>query len=138
VTTVELDAESERILLDVCHVDDATREDLHPVATHLGATDGREFQRWHPLMAEIAVHVRGGSVARLPGVDDDYRATLAAQLEGTGQSSGRSPDDGDIAVSLNDMEFMFSHDLTIRSDSDLARDLARFARNGKRHFVRVE
>jgi hypothetical protein len=35
-------------------------------------------------MAEIAVHVRGGSVARLSGIDDDYRATLAAELEGTG------------------------------------------------------
>jgi hypothetical protein len=84
VTTSQRDAESEPFVPGAGHVNGVTREDLHPVAPHLGASDGREFRRWHSLMAEIAVHVRGGSVARLPGVDHDYRATLAAELKGTG------------------------------------------------------
>jgi hypothetical protein len=41
-------------------------------------------------MAEVAVHVCGGSVSRLAGVDDDHRAALAPELE-RGRKSAADP-----------------------------------------------
>ena len=59
--------------------------------------------RWgQPVVAEIAVHVRGGGVARIAGIDDDHRAALPAELQGCGQAGGRAADDGDIAVTFDE------------------------------------
>ena len=81
----------------------ATRpiEDLAAVAADLLATDGGQLRWRKALAAEVAVHVGGGGVARLAGVDDDHRPALASQLEGGGQSGGRPADDGDVAVPLD-------------------------------------
>ena len=52
-------------------------------------------------MTEVAVHVGGGGIARLAGVDDDDRPALAPELERGGEPGGRSADDGDVAVPLD-------------------------------------
>jgi hypothetical protein len=53
-------------------------------------------------MTEVAVQVCGGSVARLAVVDDDHGPALAPELESGGEPGGRSADDGDVAVPLDD------------------------------------
>jgi hypothetical protein len=64
------------------------------------------------------VHVGGGGVARLTGVDHDHRAPLAPELEGGGESGGRSADDGDVAVALDCAGRVFTHgfDDTLEAD----------------------
>ena len=57
------------------------------------------------------MHVGGGGVARLAGVDDDHRPALAPELKGGGQSGGRSADDGDVAVSLDGAGGVVTHGL---------------------------
>ena len=57
------------------------------------------------------MHVCGGGVARLAGVDDDHRAALAPELERGGEPGGRSADDGDVAVSLDGGGGVVAHDL---------------------------
>ena len=52
-------------------------------------------------MTEVAVHVRGGGVSRLAGVDDDHGSALAPELERGGEAGGRSSDDGNVAVPLD-------------------------------------
>ena len=47
------------------------------------------------------MHVCGGAVARLAGVDDDHGPALAPELECGGEPGGRSADDGDVAVPLD-------------------------------------
>jgi transcriptional regulator with XRE-family HTH domain len=55
------------------------------------------------------VHVDRRDVARLAGVDDDDRAALAPELERGGEPGRRSPDDGDVAVALDDAVCVFIH-----------------------------
>ena len=62
-------------------------------------------------MTEVAVHVCGGGVARLAGVDDDHGPALAPELECGGESGGRSADDGDVAVPLDGAGGVVTHDL---------------------------
>ena len=70
-------------------------------------------------MAEVAVHVRGGGVARLAGVDDDHRAALASELQRGREPGGRSADDGDVAVSLDGGDGVVAHELddTVRAET---------------------
>ncbi len=79
-------------------------------------------------MTEVAVHVCGGGVARLAGVDDDHGSALASELECGGESGGRSADDGDVAVSLDGGRAWSLMTSTIRCESKSARVLAVFAR----------
>ena len=50
----------------------ATGENLTAVAADLLATNGWSAPMAGPFAAEVAVHMGGGSVARLAGVDDDH------------------------------------------------------------------
>jgi quercetin dioxygenase-like cupin family protein len=65
------------------------------------------------------VHVCGGGVARLAGVDDDHRPTLASQLERCCKSGGRTADDGDVAVPLDGVRGVVTHDLDDRLLPDM-------------------
>ena len=47
------------------------------------------------------MHVLGGGVAALAGVDDDDGATLPAELERGSESGGRAADDRNITVPLD-------------------------------------
>ena len=60
-------------------------------------------------MTQVAVHVRGRRVARLPGVDDDHGPALPSELERAGEPSGRSADDGDVAVTLDGARGVLTH-----------------------------
>ena len=55
------------------------------------------------------MHVGGWSVTRLSGVDDDDRAALATELEGSGKARRRRSYDGDIAVALDGPGSVFAH-----------------------------
>jgi hypothetical protein len=55
-------------------------------------------------VTEVPVHVLGGRVARLAGVDDDDGAALAAELQGGREPGGRSAHHGDVAVTLDRSE----------------------------------
>ena len=79
VATGELDAEA--VVVGAGDVDSAAGENLTSVAADLVATDRGQLRRREPLMTEVAVHVGGGGVAGLTGVDDDDRAALAPELE---------------------------------------------------------
>ena len=76
------------IVVGAGHANNAFGQDLHAVAANLRASHAEQRGRRHALIPEVAVHVRGRRVARLAGVDDDHRTTLAPQLEGCGQPGG--------------------------------------------------
>jgi hypothetical protein len=107
MTIVDLDPEV--VILGASHIDSAPLEDLYAIAPHLVATDGRELRRGQTLVPEIAVHVGGGGVSRLTGVDNDDRTTLATELEGGSEARRRPADDDDVAVSLHRLVFMSTH-----------------------------
>jgi hypothetical protein len=79
VAADELDAEG--AVLASGHARRAAVENLYAVAADLLAADSDQLGRRRPLMAQVAMHVRGRCVSRLAGVDDDDRSTLAAKLE---------------------------------------------------------
>ena len=60
------------------------------------AAGGEEVGWWHPVTGEESVHVCGGSVARVAGVDDDDVAAGSAEDEGGGQSGGSATDHEDV------------------------------------------
>jgi hypothetical protein len=70
-------------------------------------------------MAEVTVHVCGGGVARLTGVDDDHRPALACELESSCKSGGRSADDGDVAVPLDGAGGVVTHGLHDKVSSSI-------------------
>ncbi len=107
VTPDELDAEA--VVPSTGHVDDAAGEHLCAVAADLLAGDRRQPRRRQSLVAEVAVQVGGGSVARLAGVDHDHRSALAAELQRCGETCRRAADDGDVAVSLDGAGGMVGH-----------------------------
>ena len=109
VAADELDAEA--VVVGAGHPVDAAGEDLAAVAADLLTTDGGQLRRRKPFVTEVAVHVGGGGVARLAGVDDDHRPALAPELERGGESGGRSADDGDVAVPLDGAGGVVAHDL---------------------------
>ena len=84
------------------HVDGATGEHLGAVGAHLLARDQQEVRGRATLVAEVAVHLVGGRVPGLAGVDDDHRPTLAGELQGRGEARGGTADDGHFNVSLDD------------------------------------
>ena len=84
--TGERDAEV--VVVDSGDVHRATGDDLDSVAAHLVATDRGQIVGRKTLVPEIAVHVGGGGVAGLAGVDDDHGPALASELECGGKSSG--------------------------------------------------
>ena len=78
------------------------------------------------------MHVGGGGVARLAGVDDDDRPALAPELERGGKSGGRSADDGDVAVPLDGAGGVFTHGVRRYGlIPKCARGLAIFARTAR-------
>lgn len=79
-------------------VDDLAVEHLDAVAAHLLASPCRQLGRRHALVTEVAVHVGGWCVAGLPGVDDDHRSSLTAELERGTEAGGGSADNHDVAV----------------------------------------
>jgi transcriptional regulator with XRE-family HTH domain len=71
-------------------------------------------------MSEVAVHVRRGAVPGIAGIDHNHRPTLAAELKRRGKASGRTADNGDVAVPLDRVGDVFVHadDATaVRRDS---------------------
>ena len=108
VTADELDAEV--VVVGAGHVDSPGRRGPHrrscgpPRDRWRSSSDGRS-----PFVTEVAVHVCGGGVARLAGVDDDHRAALAPELQGGGEPGGRSADDGDVAVPLDGADGVVTH-----------------------------
>jgi len=107
VTADELDTEA--VVVSAGHTAHAPGEDLTAVAADLLTTNGGQLGRRTPVVTEIAVHVRCRGVSRLSRVDDDDRSTLAAELEGRSQSGSRPPDNGDITMSLDSLDGMFTH-----------------------------
>ena len=129
VAAGELDAEA--AVVGAGDVDGAAGEDLAAVAADLLATDRGQLRRRKALVAEVAVHVGGGGVARLAGVDDDHRPALAPELEGGGESGGRAADDGDVAVPLDGAVVAWSlMDLDDTVHPERARALASIRKNG--------
>jgi hypothetical protein len=100
---------TEAVIVGADHVGGTVGKDLDPIASHLVAADGDELGRRHSFVSEIAVYMCGRSVSRLIGVDDDDRATLTAELEGGGETRGRSPDYRDVAMTLHRVEVVFIH-----------------------------
>ena len=107
VAADELDAEA--IVLGSRHLHHAAVDHLDAIAADLVATDRGQLRGRQTFEAEVAVHVRGRSVARLAGVDDDHRAALATELERSGEPGGRPADDGDVAVALDGAEVVAGH-----------------------------
>jgi hypothetical protein len=107
VAADELDPEAP--VLRAGHAAHAPVEDLAAVAADLLTAGGGQLGRRGPLATEVAVHVGGGGVAWLAGVDDDHRPALAAQLEGGREPGGRSADDGDVAVPLDGAGGVVTH-----------------------------
>ena len=75
---------------------DLTVDDLHAVAGDLGASDGQQFGRWHPVAGQEAVHVRGGCVAGRAGVDHGDPAAGPAQDQCGAQAGCSATDDHDV------------------------------------------
>jgi transcriptional regulator with XRE-family HTH domain len=103
--------EPEAVVIRPGHTTHATGEDLTAVAADLLATSGGQLRWRKPFTTEVAVHVCGGGVARLAGIDDDHGPALAPELECGGKSGGRSADHGDVAVPFDDMGGVVTHDL---------------------------
>jgi transcriptional regulator with XRE-family HTH domain len=100
---------TELVVIGAGHVDRAAGEDLAAMTTDLVATYGEQLRRRSSLVAEVAVHVGGRGIARLAGVDDDHRAALTTELERGRQAGGRPPDDGDVAMPLDDSLCVVTH-----------------------------
>jgi hypothetical protein len=66
----ELDAEA--IVIGAVHMSHAPGEDLTAVAADLLTAQGDQLGGGKPFMTEVTVHVCGGSVAGLTGVDHDH------------------------------------------------------------------
>jgi transcriptional regulator with XRE-family HTH domain len=122
------EGETEASVIGAGHVGHATGEHLAAVAADLLATERDEVRRRDTLVTEIAVHVRGGRVPGIAGVDDDDGSSLAAELQRRGKAGGRTADDGDVAVALDDAGAWSGMSTTIRSHPHGANPLALFAR----------
>ena len=99
----------EAVVIGAGHVHHAAVQDFASVAADLVATDGRQLRRGDPLVSQVAVHVGGRGVPRIAGIDDDDRPALPPELERSGQTGGRSADDGDVAVALDGAVLVFAH-----------------------------
>jgi hypothetical protein len=72
---------SEEVVIRAGHAGRAIGEDLSAVAADLLTASADKRRRRIPFTTEVAVHVCGGGVARLAGVDNDDRPALAPELE---------------------------------------------------------
>ena len=70
------------------HSAHSSGQDLAAVATDLFAAGGDQLRRGKPFTPEVAMHMRGWAVARLPGIDDDHGPALAPELKRGGESGG--------------------------------------------------
>ncbi len=86
VTAGDFDAEV--VGISAAHTTHATGEDLAAVAADLFTTSGDQLRWGKPFTSEVAVHMCGGAVARLAGVDDDHRPALTPELKAGGKSGG--------------------------------------------------
>ena len=77
-------------------VDDAVEDQFDAVAADLGAAGGQQLGRGRPVAGEEALHVRGGGVAWLAGVDDDHAPAGASEHERRAQAGGAAADDRDV------------------------------------------
>ena len=64
----------------------------------LGAAGGEQLGGREAVGAEEALHVGGGGVARLAGVDDGDPAAGAAEHQRGGEAGGAAADDDDVVV----------------------------------------
>jgi transcriptional regulator with XRE-family HTH domain len=117
VAADELNAET--VVVAAHHSCDAFAEDLAAVATDLLTTEGGQLRGRKALATEVAVHVCGGRVARLAGVDDDHRPTLASELERRCKSGRRTADDDDVAVPLDGARGVVTHGLYDKVSPDI-------------------
>ena len=63
-------------------VGDGAADQLAAVAGHLVAAGREQLRGWHAVAGQEPLHVRGGCVARLAGVDHHDRAAGAGQDQG--------------------------------------------------------
>ncbi len=71
----------------------------------------------------------GGGVARLAGVDDDHRPTLASELERRCESGGRTADDGDVAVPFDGARGVVTHGLDDKVSPDTRKRTCEIRKN---------
>ena len=76
--------------------DDLVFDDLDAVAADFFSRQGEEVGRWHPVPGEEPLHVRGRSIPRRSGVDDDDAAPGAAENEGGAEPGRTAADNGDV------------------------------------------
>jgi hypothetical protein len=76
--------------------DHAIVDDVDAIRGDLATCDGVELGRREPVVAEVAVHVGGGRVAGLTGVDHDHRPAHAAELEAGREPGGSASDHDDV------------------------------------------
>jgi hypothetical protein len=72
--------------------DDAV-DDFPAVSADLVTACGQQLGGWHAVAGEVAVHVGGGCVAWLTGIDHQDPAASPGQDQGGGQASGASAND---------------------------------------------
>ena len=70
---------------------DATSDDLHAVALDLLASDGQQLGGGHAVARQEPLHVRGGSVARLTGIDHRDTASRPAEHESRAEPAAPPP-----------------------------------------------
>jgi hypothetical protein len=90
-------------------VDSLPIEHFDAVAADLLAGDHRELRGGDAVVAEIAVHASCRGVAWRAGIDDDHRASLAAELQRRCEPGGRSADHSDIASALDGVRCEVAH-----------------------------
>ena len=78
MTSDKVDAEA--VTIGPGHTAGPAGQDLPAVAADLLTTNGGQLQWGKPFVAEVAVHVCGGRVAGIAGVDDDHGPALAGEL----------------------------------------------------------
>jgi hypothetical protein len=99
----------EPFIAGAADVDSSPVEHFDAVAADLLAGDHRELRGGDAVVAEIAVHVGCRGVARRAGIDDDHRASLAAELQRRCQTGGRPADHSDIASALDGVWCVVAH-----------------------------
>ena len=80
--------DSEVAGFSAAHAAHAAHEDLAAVTTHFFTAGGDQLRRGTPFTTEVAMHMQGGAVARLPGIDDDHGPALAPELKRGGKPGG--------------------------------------------------
>jgi hypothetical protein len=77
----------------------AASDDLHAIALDLLAPEGEQLTGGQTVAREEPLHVRGGSVARRPGVDHGDPASCPAEHEGRTQASCAAADNRHVIYS---------------------------------------